>query len=99
MMRVVHRDEVEVRYWRRIERGFDGGESGARDRSGRQAHVAVRVVRMVELKVGPRECATLLAGRVLYRRVGLQRHLELEPVPEDRRDLPHLVTLHRFSLD
>src|SRR3989442_3868331 len=92
---VVPRDEVEVLHGRRVERRFDRREPGAGDRPGREPRPNVRVERMLDPEIGARERAPFLAGRILDRGVGLERHVELEPIPEDPGDGPQLVALRR----
>src|SRR5207247_16267 len=68
------------------------------DRPRREPRVAVRVEGMIDEEIGAGEGAALLVERVLHRRVRLERHVELEPVPEDRRDPAHPGARDRLAV-
>ena len=66
---------------------------------GRQAAVAVRVVRRVDLEIAVQHARAMLADGVLHRRVGLERHPLTQPVVVDGGDHGPLLREPRFLLD
>src|ERR1700730_9779853 len=96
---IVQRHEVKVVDSRRMRRRADGRQPRVGDGSWWQAGSPVGVVRVVHEQIIAREGLAPLAGGVLHRRVGLKRHIELEPVPEYGRDQRQLLRIDRFTLD
>ena len=97
-MAVGMRDEEPIRDLRREEGRLETRLPRRRDRAGGEPRILIRVVGRIDGEVAIQHPPRAHLHRILHRRVGLERHADLQPIEIDRGDRRALGPLAHLLL-